>query len=142
MLPWVLVFFFFGGCGLKFMGCSGWSLWVVVVVGMVASGDSFSGWCCGLCVCVCVVVGRILWWAEFYGLQWLWVWQLVVVGLILWIRSPPLIWFDLHYRIGKFFELMMRDSNLVLWVFFPFGSGEYQIVQLLFLFLSNPNDIY
>ena len=91
-------------------------LWVVamsfffwVVVGMAAGGRSFSGWCC-VCVCVCiffffldVVVGWILWVAvvEFYGFRWLWVWQLVVVGLILWIWSPPLIWFDLHRWIGK-----------------------------------------
>ena len=70
-------------------------------------GGNFLGWCSvWVCVCVCffgVVVGWILWVvvAEFYGLRWLWVRQLVVVGLILRIWSPPLIWFDLHHRIGK-----------------------------------------
>ena len=42
-----------------------------------------------------LVVGWILWVvvAEFYEFLWLWVQRLVVVGLILWVWSPQLIWF-------------------------------------------------
>ena len=106
----VCVFFFFGcGCGMNFMGCSGRILWVSVVVGAATSGG----------------------WVDFMDL----------ISTIDLVWSPPLDWKEIvrgknscvGWKKGSgFFELMMRDSNLVLWVFSRSGGDEFQIVQLLF----------